>query len=80
MPDDRFWFICKTSMARAVKVALIVGTALVAINQGDVILAGIWPPVWKLLLTYAVPFLVSSYSTAALLVEQRRQAENAPPM
>lgn len=58
-------------MQRAAKVSLFIGTLLVAINQGDLLLAGIIPPMWKLLLTYAVPFAVSSYSTGALLFDQQ---------
>ena len=42
-------------------VALIVGTILNAINQGDAILAGSPITVWKILLTYSVPFFVASY-------------------
>jgi hypothetical protein len=43
-------------------IALIVGTVLTAINQGDMLLAGHWPPalVWKLPMTYAVPFIVAT--------------------
>ena len=49
---------------RAGKVALIVGTILVAINQGDVIVAGaITTEHWfKIVLTYCVPYCVSTYS------------------
>ena len=60
------------TVRRALKVSAIVGTALIAINQGDLILAGQWPPLWKLLLTYLVPYSVSSYSTAALMRDMRR--------
>ncbi len=43
-------------------IALVVGTVLTGINQGDVLLAGQWPPalLWKLPLTYAVPFIVAT--------------------
>ncbi len=43
-------------------IALVVGTILTAINQGDVLLAGQWSPAlaWKLPLTYAVPFIVAT--------------------
>ena len=43
-------------------IALIVGTILTAINQGDLLLAGHWPPAlaWKLPMTYAVPFIVAT--------------------
>ena len=57
------------AVRRALKVSLLVGTLLVAINQGDAIMAGDMPPLWKIVLTYLVPYGVSSYSTAALLRE-----------
>jgi len=49
-------------VAGAVKVSLLVGTCLNAINQGSAIWHGAgadWP---RLGLNYLVPFLVSSYS------------------
>lgn len=57
------------TVRRALKVSLIVGSFLVAINQGDLILQGAWPPIWKIALTYLVPYSVSSYSTAAFMVD-----------
>ena len=52
---------------RALAVALIVGTALNAINQGDALL-GAHPLVWwKIALTYFVPFAVASYGSYAAL-------------
>lgn len=49
-------------LQRSGAIALIVGTLLTGINQGDLLLAGRWPPalVWKLPLTYAVPFIVAT--------------------
>ena len=49
-------------LRRSGVIALIVGTVLTAINQGDILLAGHWPPalVWKLPMTYAVPFIVAT--------------------
>lgn len=49
---------------RALKVALIVGTVLAAINQGDLLLAGELSPgvLAKILLTYCVPYCVSTYA------------------
>ena len=54
---------------RALKVALIVGTLLCLINQGDVIVqANIVSINWvKLALTYTVPYLVSVYSAISAL-------------
>ncbi len=62
------------TVRRALKVSAIIGTLLLAINQGDLIAAGYWPPLWKILLTYIVPYAVSSYSTAALLRDQARRS------
>jgi len=53
------------SVRRSLIVALIIGTALNAINQGPEILTGHWPVVWKLVLTYFVPFAVASYGSYA---------------
>ena len=45
----------------ALKVAIVVGTILLLINQGDVILAGGAPNLTKLVLTYMVPYCVATY-------------------
>lgn len=52
---------------RALKVALVVGTILAAINYGDkLITSNMMPLDWlKLCLTYAVPYCVSVYSALA---------------
>jgi hypothetical protein len=51
-------------LSRAIYVALIVGTILTIINQGDVLLAGELTSLVaaKILLTYAVPYGVSTFS------------------
>lgn len=52
---------------RSLAVALVVGTVLNAINQGDALLAG-EPLRWgKIALTYAVPYLVATYGAVAAL-------------
>ncbi len=50
-------------LKRSLIAAVIVGTALTALNQGDVILQGRWDSAlyWKIPLTYCVPFVVASY-------------------
>ena len=53
------------SIRRSVVVAIVVGTALNLINQGPEVLSGKWPVIWKLALTYVVPFLVASYGSYA---------------
>ena len=49
-------------LRRSGRIAIVVGTILTAINQGDVLLAGRWSPAlaWKLPLTYAGPFIVAT--------------------
>ena len=49
-------------LKRSLAVSLIVGTVLVAINQGDFIFSGNFQiaMVWKIPLTYAVPFIVTT--------------------
>lgn len=46
---------------RSLAVALVVGSILTAINQGDVILAGELPSLIKVPLNYLVPFCVATY-------------------
>ena len=46
---------------RAIVTALVIGTVLTAINHGDVILSGLAPPIWKVLLTYCVPYCVTTW-------------------
>lgn len=48
-------------LKRSLGVAIVVGTILCGINQGDAILAGQMPVIWKVVLTYIVPFCVATY-------------------
>ncbi len=47
---------------RSLAIAVIVGTALTAINQGNIIVRGDFPEslYWKIPLTYAVPYCVAT--------------------
>ena len=56
---------------RAIKVSLIVGTALNLINQGGAIIELDFQSVniLKLLLTYLVPYSVTTYTATAMKVE-----------
>ena len=49
------------TLGRSLAAAAIVGSILIAINQGDVLLSGdgLGAMVWKVPLTYATPFAVS---------------------
>jgi len=73
-------------LRRALGVAAVVGTTLFVITQLDVVLSGKITPlvVLKIVLTYMVPFLVSTYS--ALEINRLRtskmvgrQSASAPP-
>lgn len=55
------------AVRRSLIVAALIGTALNAINQGTEIWAGQPVVLWKLLLTYFVPFAVASYGSYAAL-------------
>jgi hypothetical protein len=50
-------------LRRSTLIALVVGSVLVAINQGDALVAGRWDRalIWKVLLTYLVPFVVATW-------------------
>lgn len=54
-------------VTRSLMVALVVGTLLNAINQGPEMWRGEPVIVWKLLLTFCVPFLVASYGALSAL-------------
>ncbi|MFK5983028.1 MAG: nitrate/nitrite transporter NrtS [Flavobacteriaceae bacterium] len=65
-----FLKICKTIIEKdivisSLKVALVVGIILNIINQGDVLFSMQFDKInwWKLLLTFAVPYLVSTYAS-----------------
>lgn len=66
------WFAPPTKR-RALKVSALVGTALIIINQGDLLLQGALPPLWKIPMTYFVPYAVSSWSSASAIVEGARE-------
>lgn len=62
--------VCQPSLVRrAGGVALVVGTILTLINQGDIILEGRLSAehLWKIPLTFLVPYLVSTYSALGTL-------------
>jgi hypothetical protein len=52
-------------MCRAVVVALVVGLLLNLINQGDALIAGRPLNWWKLILTFLVPYCVSTHGAVA---------------
>ena len=50
-------------MWRSLRVAAVVGTLLIAINQGNVMIGGDFPGslAWKIPLTYTVPYCVATF-------------------
>ena len=54
-------------LQRSLVIALVVGTVLTMVNQGDALLRGEWGRalLWKLPLTYFVPFVVATWSALA---------------
>lgn len=63
-------------VVRSLTIAVVVGTLLVAINQGNVILSGDGGPdlAWKVPLTYVVPYCVAT--TGAMLNARSRWRPN----
>ena len=62
-------------VSRGLRVGLVVGTILVAINQGNRILAGEWSTevLFKVVMTRLVPYCVSTYaSVSAILAQEQR--------
>ena len=55
----RHWPMFRVSLLTA----LVIGTVLTLLNQGDIILSGSWEKAlyWKVPLTYGVPFLVATW-------------------
>ena len=72
MQDLVEWLRCAVRgdvIVRGLRVSAVIGTILVAINQGNLLLAGDIPAdaAWKIPLTYCVPYLVSTYASVAAI-------------
>jgi hypothetical protein len=61
----------------ALKAALLVGSILSAINQGDIIASDLIAPsdLVKILLNYCVPYCVSTYAGVEALANERRDGK-----
>ena len=64
---------------KAFLTACVVGTILTTINHGDVILVGDFPPLTKVILTYCVPFCVTTWGAylgkKAKIIQQEKIEE-----
>ena len=58
----------RTMLRRSLLAALVVGSILTALNQGDVLFSsGLGSTLyWKIPLTYAVPFLVATWGALSI--------------
>ena len=63
---------------RSLWVALVVGTILNLINQGDALLAGQRLDFGKLALTYIVPYIVSTYGAVSFRLHAARTVATPP--
>jgi hypothetical protein len=63
---------------RSLAAAIIVGTLLNLINQGDALVAGKALDWLKLVLTYIVPYCVATYGAVAFRLDAMRRS--APPL
>ena len=75
MTMQHFKIYCKIAvspeiMNRAIKISLVVGTTLNLINQGDTLIIFDFASlsITKLLLTYIVPYSVTTYTATAMKV------------
>jgi hypothetical protein len=59
-------------------VALVVGTILNLINQGDTLVSGQRLDLAKLALTYIVPYVVSTYGAVSFRLHERRTTATHP--
>ena len=59
---------------RSLILALIVGTILNLINQGDAFMTGAPLVAWKIALTYCVPYCVATYGAVTARLEMIRLA------
>ena len=70
----------RSIVRRAVRVAAVVGTVLIAINHGGAILRGDLTPgrVLQMALTVLVPYCVSTYSSVEALRQRSTDRRTAP--
>jgi hypothetical protein len=67
-----FYAVSEGVPRRSLGVALVVGTVLNLINQGDTLISGQRPDLAKLALTYIVPYVVSTYGAVSFRMHAAR--------
>jgi hypothetical protein len=70
-----------TVRRRAFKVALVVGSILLAINHGDALLKGqiSLSRLLRMILTVIVPYVVSTVSSTGAILEMRKSPQASHP-
>ena len=76
--------LCRSSgiPTRSLRVALVVGSILNLINQGDALISSASFNWWKIVLTYIVPYCVATYGAVSFRLATLRGSErraNTPP-
>ena len=62
---------------RSLILAVIVGTILNLINQGDALAAGMHLVAWKIALTYCVPYCVATYGAVTARLDHMKRSARA---
>lgn len=77
-PSPTFWSMARDrgTVIRSLRVALVVGSLLTIINQGDLMIRGKAPNYWKMLLTYFVPYAVATYSVCSFAATTSRAGDH----
>ncbi len=83
MPKSRWSGIVALGLSdgipkRSLGVAVIVGTILNLINQGDALVGGAELDFAKIMLTYAVPYCVATYGAVSYRIGAACAAKSAP--
>ena len=81
MSNSRLWQICLYCIAdgvprRSLVVALIVGTILNLINQGDALFGEGHLNPTKIILTFAVPYCVATYGAVSYRISRTSTPDN----
>ena len=63
---------------RSFAVAVVVGTILNLINQGDVLMNGAHLDLTKVILTFAVPYCVATYGAVSYRLQALQRDDPAP--
>lgn len=74
--NGRFWryALADGVPRRSLRIALVVGTILNLINQGDALFGPGHVNAWKLMLTYIVPYCVSTYGAVSYRIAREDES------